>query len=508
MLRRRSARACALALCVLSISIWPAASPAEAEWYKGVVHIHSKYSDGAYNLDSIWNDARQAGLDFVFVTDHADCFGEGLSHAHPHLNNNYYDDYVLRCKWLSEQGPPLMIPGIEFPLTDAGKKRHMLVLGLDEEGRPPTPAPPGSYWYLPYDPQHTLDEYGFLSALPQSSVDQSLWGSESVPPFTVIAHPALWQPEFALQGCSWMWSIGSVGFFNPSPISVLAEAGELGLFARLHYRDGPMIGVTCDNDSHATGVEGRYTFIEAERCDRDSLLRALWERRSYASVYGAELENLEFAVGAGRGIRLRPGSGLRVSFELVWPRPIGDPKEIMLLLDGLILGGAVQRPALIPGVTKRLSYVYEFKPRQLALGRNVICVYCKGQLLGPQFAVYVIEEVPDAAAYWLACVDAFCLALADRRWAAAAAYVQPPLGTSRADHEGKWADALSGLFDRADVARWEILYSRQTSDSEATVRARLVPQDRVTGEVFPFTLVFHLFRDQNGWRVGTIENEP
>jgi len=38
--------------------------------YAGCTHIHTRYSDGSYNYDSILQDAKIAGLDFVLMADH------------------------------------------------------------------------------------------------------------------------------------------------------------------------------------------------------------------------------------------------------------------------------------------------------------------------------------------------------------------------------------------------------------------------------------------------------
>lgn len=44
--------------------------PAEDRWVSGALHVHSSYSDGAGSITDIAAAARQAGLDFVIVTDH------------------------------------------------------------------------------------------------------------------------------------------------------------------------------------------------------------------------------------------------------------------------------------------------------------------------------------------------------------------------------------------------------------------------------------------------------
>jgi len=135
------------------------------DWHKGIVHYHSTYSDGSSSVRTIWEKAREQGVEFVFMTDHADCFGEGkgwhqkelpgywdnitgIKHLHP--DNNPYDNLVNECQELSSLGwpIPLMVAGVEYPLTDYRQKRHLLVLGLQD--------------FLPYYP---MNEYEFFSVL-------------------------------------------------------------------------------------------------------------------------------------------------------------------------------------------------------------------------------------------------------------------------------------------------------------------------------------------------------
>jgi hypothetical protein len=47
-----------------------AASHPERRWYSGALHLHTKHSDGALSPAALAETARQAGLDFIAVTDH------------------------------------------------------------------------------------------------------------------------------------------------------------------------------------------------------------------------------------------------------------------------------------------------------------------------------------------------------------------------------------------------------------------------------------------------------
>ncbi len=52
---------------------WPSGNPAEdgVNRYTGVIHVHSKYSDGSGSIEDIADAADKALLDFVILTDHS-----------------------------------------------------------------------------------------------------------------------------------------------------------------------------------------------------------------------------------------------------------------------------------------------------------------------------------------------------------------------------------------------------------------------------------------------------
>ena len=98
-------------------------------WQKGIVHCHSDHSDGSARLQKIADSCKKDGLNFVFMTDHDDCFGVNVNHSkltHNHSPNNPYANYVSECKAL-----PGMIPGVEWALRDINQKNHVLILDVE-----------------------------------------------------------------------------------------------------------------------------------------------------------------------------------------------------------------------------------------------------------------------------------------------------------------------------------------------------------------------------------------
>lgn len=85
--------------------------------YKGVIHVHSTYSDGFLSVDKIMKEAQAAGLDFVMLTDH--------NTLRP-LKDGYEGWY----------GSSLLLIGTE--ITPKDDKHHLMAFGVSREIEPST----------------------------------------------------------------------------------------------------------------------------------------------------------------------------------------------------------------------------------------------------------------------------------------------------------------------------------------------------------------------------------
>ena len=83
---------------------------------KGVLHVHSLYSDGEESLECVVELFKNSGMDFVAVSDHAEVFDEARM-----------QQYVRLCESLSNTRF-LVIPGLEFALH--GGDTHILGYGI------------------------------------------------------------------------------------------------------------------------------------------------------------------------------------------------------------------------------------------------------------------------------------------------------------------------------------------------------------------------------------------
>lgn len=271
-----------------------AASAVYAEWLKGSVHNHSWDSDGAKKLEGIWQKGHEADLDFIVVTPHTDCFGEGVNHyindifhpferlyPHLHLENNYYDDVVVECERLSKLGRPLMITGAEFSLTHQRELRHVLVIGLDEKTRPPyeTEGFPRLFWYPVFKP---MDEAEFF----QMIVKREKEVGHAIP--TIIAHSSYWEPPANLDAIAKVTPHGrplGVEIFNDT-MSIKGEEKDLELACQWE-KSGQSVFFTAGADSHLTyDFATKLTYVEASELTMPAIVEAFNQGKTYASKYG------------------------------------------------------------------------------------------------------------------------------------------------------------------------------------------------------------------------------
>ncbi len=83
----------------------------EEDFYNSVnLHIHSNYSDGIEDFDSLVEQAKKLGMKYISITDHNSVLG--------YKNSKYKFDSIL-------------IPGVEFDCFFRGSPLHILGLGID-----------------------------------------------------------------------------------------------------------------------------------------------------------------------------------------------------------------------------------------------------------------------------------------------------------------------------------------------------------------------------------------
>jgi hypothetical protein len=77
-------------------------SPGESRWVPGLIHLHSKFSDGRNTIEQLKRLAQARGYRFMIVTDHADM-----------VPRERFAEYVRACTDASE-ADFLIVPGLEI----------------------------------------------------------------------------------------------------------------------------------------------------------------------------------------------------------------------------------------------------------------------------------------------------------------------------------------------------------------------------------------------------------
>jgi hypothetical protein len=208
---------------------------------RGVLHVHSTFSDGDESLERVVETFKDGGMDFIAVSDHAEVFDEGRMR-----------EYVALCASLSS-AEFLVIPGLEFALK--GGSIHVLGYGISERVR-------------------------------ASSIEELVDGIHRAGGIAVLAHPPsgsinmIAPVKGKLDGIE-VWNGRYDGTVSP-------RADSFQLLRRIR-QSNPKAAAYCGVDLHkiAQARKAVYAEVETERLGRNEILDALRDGRF--TVHGASL---------------------------------------------------------------------------------------------------------------------------------------------------------------------------------------------------------------------------
>ena len=254
---------------------------------KGVIHIHSTYSDGDFSLAELRETFLSAGCTFALVSDHAESF-----------DHDKLESYRHDCASLSDEHFRF-VPGLEY---ECEKRLH--VLG-----------------------------YGVTSLVTTKDPEEVIRHIAAERGISVIAHPSdasfSWIETFqTLPDGIEVWNSKYDGRYALRPATVR-------LLQRLQQRK-PDLRAFYGQDLHwKRQYRGLYTMVSCREPSQDSVLRALAQGEFFACKGALKLpssgqvpEQLlnRFEVIQGRFRRLREvvggGKELLKRFGLSVPEPI------------------------------------------------------------------------------------------------------------------------------------------------------------------------------------------
>ena len=275
-------------------------------WYKGNLHMHTTVSDGVLEPVDAINVYREAGYDFIAITDHR-------IEGHP---------------WQNEQF--LILPGVEWDTGDAMHMPvyHILGIGMNREtadfyhGAPYEGAPLGNtrggIW--------TGGRKGRKKSHPhpQAIID----AIRAAGGIAILAHPAwsVMSPEemMDLHGLAGAEIFNSIsGYpFNPG-------RDEASYYWDIWGKNGKLVGVFANDDSHNyVGEETKaFTMVNAPALHRDAIIDAIMRGNFYASC-GPRFHSIDYKPDTGEVTVECSRDVEAVVFKSNTPWPDGGYQEI------------------------------------------------------------------------------------------------------------------------------------------------------------------------------------
>ena len=216
-------------------------SPSNSEWFVGELHSHTTKSDGAMSIEELIKEAKNHGLDFIFITDH--------------------DVPLLTNKRNKSEGNFKVFPGTELTTF----KGHALALGISRHVNPTL---------LHKNPE---DASNFVKS------EGGIFG---------IAHP-FFPPSPYCSGCKWsynvspkfidfleIWNSGGTGALFPA-----FNFASLSLWTEF-LNDGYKIPATSGGDIHLREDFNEFWIpyhVRADEFELKQILCSIRSGKSYAS---------------------------------------------------------------------------------------------------------------------------------------------------------------------------------------------------------------------------------
>jgi predicted metal-dependent phosphoesterase TrpH len=208
---------------------------------KGVLHVHSVFSDGEESLERLVESLGLTGMSFAAVSDHAEVF-----------DDRRIAEYVQKCDALSSRSF-VVIPGLEFALH--GGEIHIL-------------------------------GYGITRRVPFRNVEELVDGIHDDGGIAVLAHPPLGSINILgsirgkLDGVE-VWNGRYDGTHAP-------RADSFQLLKRVRALN-PKAAAYCGIDLHKIGQLRKpvYVEVETERLGRDEIVSAL--RAGKFTLHGSNI---------------------------------------------------------------------------------------------------------------------------------------------------------------------------------------------------------------------------
>lgn len=367
------------------------------EWYRGLVHLHTTFSDGAMSPEVLAGHVRAQNGQFMIVADHYGQIGEPKKGLTPLAVLQWFqaglladvipdgpfgfENYNRLVSGLTDEGVFVAVPGAEidstwFPEPGNEASAHTLAIGAIREAD-----------------HQVIDEYCGKPDHQQDIINKIIdWGM-----LPVAAHPSLLH-RGTPGDLSKVPGVGRIDYrYDKRPASETADID--GNFRDMHYRglagvemwnarnseqyeddvefylrlirEGFSPVVTSGSDFHAgLGLMDRVTGVYASGLTTADILGAIAAGKTYAAQHGARLASMSPSPGE-HVTADKPTVRATVTF----PSPTGSAKEFVVYRDGIEAPGS-----RAPKPAGRTSYEYEWTDGQ-ADGKEHSYVLRVGEVL-------------------------------------------------------------------------------------------------------------------------------
>jgi hypothetical protein len=236
------------------MSIAPFSAP--GRFWRGNLHTHSNLSDGALAPEQVIGAYKDAGYDFIQLSDH--------------FMERFHWPIADTRRWRSNNFTTLIGAELHAPETKVGELWHILAAGLPLDFAAPTPGESG----------------------PQLAARARAHGA-----FVAIAHPA-WS-QLTIEDGHALASAHAVEIYNHG-CAVENDRGDGFYLMDQLLNDGRRLTAIATDDAHFRHGDydafGGFVEVKAESLEPEALLEAL-KAGSFYSSQGPRIHHLSFSAG-------------------------------------------------------------------------------------------------------------------------------------------------------------------------------------------------------------------
>lgn len=254
--------------------------------FKANLHCHSVLSDGKMTVDALVETYKNRGYDILAVTDHEAPYDHTDKSTADFLMLTGYEAYIR--------------PSSECVMDPYGPEIHMNLLAKAPHNTCFIGFDPKFAKYIPASEAAKREKYGNLGARKYTrEYIQSFINDANAAGYLVTYNHPVWSMEANEDALSYD-GFFSLEIFNAGSMVMNAMENNLPLYDKM-CRMGKFIGVHGADDNHnhlplddlLSDSFGAWTMIMADELSYESVIKALEEKRFYAST-GPTLKKLAF----------------------------------------------------------------------------------------------------------------------------------------------------------------------------------------------------------------------